>query len=79
MGYTFHGRRLPSVAGVYQEETMRALTTILVGAALLIASEEKAAELGGNGAIYVAREASWQQRGRDIDRILASQLTKASR
>jgi hypothetical protein len=34
----FHPLRLPSVAGVYQEETMRALTTILVGAALLIAS-----------------------------------------
>lgn len=39
---------------------------------------EKAAELGKNGAIYVAREASWQQRGREIDRILVAQVTRAS-
>jgi glycosyltransferase involved in cell wall biosynthesis len=54
-------------------------TAIAAAVRTLDEAPEKAAELGGNGAIYVAREASWQQRGRDIDRILASQLTKASR
>jgi glycosyltransferase involved in cell wall biosynthesis len=39
----------------------------------------KASELGSNGASYVAREASWQQRAREVDRILASQVTEASR
>ncbi|MCV9937002.1 glycosyltransferase [Boseaceae bacterium BT-24-1] len=39
---------------------------------------DKAAELGSNGAIYVAREASWQQRGREINRILAAQMSGAS-
>lgn len=40
---------------------------------------DKAGALGKNGAIYVAREASWQQRGSEIDRILASQVTGTSR
>lgn len=39
---------------------------------------DKASALGKNGAIYVAREASWQQRGGEIDRILASQVTGVS-
>lgn len=34
------------------------------------AAPDKAGELGRNGAIYVAREASWQQRGTQIDDIL---------
>ncbi len=43
------------------------------------ASPDEARELGSNGAAYVAREASWQQRGREIDCILASQVRGASR
>lgn len=39
----------------------------------------KAGELGSNGAAYVAREASWQQRAREVDRILTSQVTEAGR
>lgn len=46
---------------------------------VLSKSPDKAAELGKNGAIYVAREASWQQRAGEIDRILASQVKGASR
>jgi glycosyltransferase involved in cell wall biosynthesis len=39
---------------------------------------DKARALGSSGAIYVAREASWQQRAREVDRILASQVMEAS-
>ena len=42
-------------------------------------SPDKARELGSNGAAYVVREASWQQRGHEIDLILASQVRGASR
>lgn len=40
---------------------------------------DKAAALGRNGAAYVAREASWRQRGRELDRILTSEATGRSR
>jgi glycosyltransferase involved in cell wall biosynthesis len=52
---------------------------IAAAVATLGGAPDEAVEQGRNGATYVAREASWQQRGREIDRILASQLTGASR
>jgi glycosyltransferase involved in cell wall biosynthesis len=54
-------------------------SAIAVAVRTLDESPDKAAELGRNGAIYVAREASWQQRGREVDRIMTSQVTGASR
>lgn len=52
---------------------------IAAAVAALGEAPDKAADQGRSGAAYVAREASWQQRGREIDRILASQVTEASR
>ncbi|WP_449376105.1 glycosyltransferase family 4 protein [Bosea thiooxidans] len=40
----------------------------------LSAATDKASELGSNGAGFVDREASWQQRGAQIDRILLATL-----
>jgi len=47
---------------------------VAAAVAALGAAPDKTHELGGNGAAYVAREASWQQRGREIDLILTSQV-----
>ena len=43
----------------------------------LAANPHEARAMGCNGAAYVAREASWRHRGRDIDRVLRSLLPSA--
>lgn len=52
-----------------------------IAAAVKVLAEapDKASALGRNGADYVAREASWQQRGREIDRILSERAREAGR
>lgn len=40
---------------------------------------ERTAALGRSGAAYVAREASWQKRSEEIDRILTTQVTRPPR
>ncbi|TAJ32726.1 glycosyltransferase [Bosea sp. (in: a-proteobacteria)] len=42
----------------------------------LSSAPDKAQLLGRNGAAYVAREASWHQRGREIDRLLRSAISQ---
>lgn len=50
-------------------------STIAAAIRTLGESPDKAGELGSNGATYVAREASWQQRGAQIDRILRATMS----
>ncbi|WP_100961691.1 glycosyltransferase [Bosea sp. FBZP-16] len=54
-------------------------SAIAAAVATLADQPDEAGALGKNGASYVAREASWQQRGREIDLILRSQVTEAGR
>lgn len=51
-------------------------SAIASAVAELIAAPERTRALGRNGADYVAREASWHQRGRQVDGILRSVVPK---
>lgn len=69
---------LPFQAGIVRQEgaglvVPPASAPALAAAVRTLAEDPAQAQaMGANGAAYVAREASWRHRGRDIDRILRS-------